>query len=398
MHKRQGRPFTMMPHCYYEGYLEKRSFKDKKSRKLWTCLCGNTLFFFNDKRDTEYIEKLELSGPITITDDNSMDYNLDAAKLNLQTQDSDIKFSAPNAEARELWKGFIQSVAELSVPSMLNLLPGQLLRLEEVVKKEKERLRDVQQSSPTVDVEPTRELEMPDCFHLVSRTEAELLLEQQASQGNMLLRPSRDGTGFAISTREEMNGTIFKHYRVSCKQDDGYIIEVDTPVPCPTLHDIVSYFEKVTEGVLAPLAREETYEQNITYIGLDSENGEKRVRGASLHITPPATQPKPALPRVPSEEGEESVYMNDNIHKDSTVEHFPEPDSKAAGKSVKAPTPAPRKFATSPSKASTTRSKYPREPILRNHSDPHGQSVSILSLDAISELKQRFEKRAKCES
>ncbi|XP_077439140.1 signal-transducing adaptor protein 1-like isoform X2 [Vanacampus margaritifer] len=385
MHKRQGRPFTMMPHCYYEGYLEKRSFKDKKSRKLWTCLCGNTLFFFNDKRDIEYIEKLDLSGFITITDDTSIDYNLDAAKLSLQTQDSDIKFSAPNAEARELWKGFIQSVAKLSVPSMLNLLPGQLLRLEEVVKKEKERLRDIQQaSSPTVDVEPAREMEMPDCFHLVSRTEAEIMLEQQASRGNLLLRPSRDGTGFAISTREEMNGTIFKHYRVSCKQDDGYIIEVDNPVPCRSLHDVVSYFSKVTEGILTSLAREETYEQNITYIGLDHENGEKRVRGAPLHVTPPPVQPKPALSRVPSEEGEENVYVNDNIHKDSTVAHSPEPDSKAAGKSLKTPTPTPRK-SPSKSKPSTTRSRH-----IRNHTDPHGQTIS--------ELKQRFEKKAKCES
>lgn len=49
-------------------------------------------------------------------------------------------------------------MSQLSVPSMLNLLPGQMLMLEEVVKKEKERLRNVQQSSPSIDVEPAKEM------------------------------------------------------------------------------------------------------------------------------------------------------------------------------------------------------------------------------------------------
>ncbi|XP_061540711.1 signal-transducing adaptor protein 1-like [Phycodurus eques] len=386
MNKRQGRPFSMLVHCYYEGYLEKRSFKDKKSRKLWTCLCGNALYFFNDKRDTDYIEKLEFSGPITITDDNTMDYNLDAAKMNLQIKDSNIKFSAPNAEARELWKGFIQSVAELSVPSTLNLLPGQMLMLEEVVKKEKDRLRNVQQFSPCSGVESTKE--MPDCFHLVSRTEAELLLERQASRGNLLLRPSRDGTGFAISTREEMNGPIFKHYLVSHKQDDGFTIAVDNPVVCASLLDIINYFSEATEGVLMPLAREETYEQKISYIGLDNENGEKTVRGASMYVPLPALHSKPALPKERSEDCNENVYLNDNIPKDSTAQRSPEPDTKAAGKSQKAPTPAPRKFPPSPSAPSATRSTHNREPKMKTHMDPHGQTIS--------ELMLKLEKRAKC--
>ncbi|XP_051930802.1 signal-transducing adaptor protein 1-like [Hippocampus zosterae] len=372
MNRRQGRPFSMMPHCYYEGYLEKRSFKDKKSRRLWTCLCGNRLYFFNDKRDTDYIEKMDLTGPITITDDNTVDCNLDAAKLNLQTKDSDIKFSAPNAEARELWKGFIQSVSELSVPSMLNLLPGQMLMLEEVVKKEKERLRNVQQSSLSIDVELAKE--MPDCFHPVSRTEAELLLERQFTRGNLLLRPNRNGTGFAVSTREEMNGPIFKHYLVSRKQDNSFTIEVDTPVACASLHDVVVYFSEATEGALMPLAREETYEQNISYIGLDNENGEKMVRGASMHLTLPTQQPKPALP---SEDREENVYMNNS-----------QPESKTAEKSQKTPTPAPRKFPPPPSPAAANRSTHTTEPRCKTHLDNHGQTIS--------ELRLRFEKKAKC--
>ncbi|XP_061682253.1 signal-transducing adaptor protein 1-like isoform X2 [Syngnathoides biaculeatus] len=389
MNKRQGRPFSALPHCYYEGYLEKRSFKDKKSRRLWTCLCGNALYFFNDKREIDYIEKLDLSGPITITDDTTMDYNLDTAKMNLQTKDSNIKFSAPNAEARELWKGFIQSVVELSVPSTLNLLPGQMLMLEEVVKKEKERLRTF---SPTSVVESIEEMPdcglSPSCFHLVTRTEAELLLEREASRGNLLLRPSQDGTGFAISTREEMNGPIFKHYRVSHNHDDGFTIEVDNPVQCASLLDIINYFSEVTEGMLKPLVREETYEQNISYVGLDNENGEKRVRGASMHLLPPAVQPKPALARATSEDVEENVYVNDKNPKDFAAERPPETDTKLSGKSLKAPTPAPRKFPPSPSPPSTTRSTHSRELRTKTHLDQHNQTIS--------ELTMMFKKMAKC--
>lgn len=92
----------------------------------------------------QYIEKLDLSGLISVTDDSSQDRNLDAARLNLQMKDGNIKFTvrgicgkyennplffpstssfsqffsllllqAPNAEARELWKGYIHSVMEV---------------------------------------------------------------------------------------------------------------------------------------------------------------------------------------------------------------------------------------------------------------------------------------------
>ncbi|XP_054646930.1 signal-transducing adaptor protein 1-like [Dunckerocampus dactyliophorus] len=378
MNKRQVRNMSQLPHCYYEGYLEKRSFKDKKARKLWTRLCGNTLFFFNDKRETEYIEKLDLSGPIVIADDSTVDCNLDVARLNLLTKDNNIGFSAPNAEARELWKGLIQSVAELSVSSSLNLLPGQMLMLEEVVKKEKERLKTIHQCSPSPSGEP--KVDMPDCFHPVSRTEAELLLEREAGRGNMVLRPSRDGSAFAITTREELNGPIYKHYRVS-KHDDCCTIDLDNPVTCASLFDIIKYFMDTTEGALIALSREETYEQNISYICFDNENGERTVRDASTDVMQPSLPTKPALPRVPSQD-EENVYVNDSEKKESTANKLPEPEMKASGKSVKAPVPALRKFL--PSQASIAGSTHGKELKMRSHTGAMGQTIS--------ELKMKFER------
>uniref|UniRef100_H3D6M4 PH domain-containing protein n=1 Tax=Tetraodon nigroviridis TaxID=99883 RepID=H3D6M4_TETNG len=249
MATRAARQRNQMPPCYYEGFLEKRSFRDKTSRKLWTCLCGNTLFFFNDKKDTDYIETLDLSRLISVTDDSSPDRNLDAARLNLQMKDGNIKITVPSAEARELWKGFIHSVTELSLPSSLNLLPGQIHMLKEAIEQEK--------------VQP--QADMPACYYNVSRLEAMLLLERESEKGNLLLRPGRNGSSFAVTTRQDLDGSsIFKHYLVTRMHDGRFSIEVENPVPCATLHDVVTFLVDKTEGALAPLVLEEAYEKSIT--------------------------------------------------------------------------------------------------------------------------------------
>lgn len=41
----------------------------------------------------QYLEKLDLSGFVSITDDLSQDSNLDAARLNLQMKDGQIKLT-----------------------------------------------------------------------------------------------------------------------------------------------------------------------------------------------------------------------------------------------------------------------------------------------------------------
>lgn len=47
----------------------------------------------------------------------------------------------------------------------------------------------------------------PSCFLKVSRLEAQLLLERYPECGNLLLRPSGDGTGgVSVTTRQTLNG------------------------------------------------------------------------------------------------------------------------------------------------------------------------------------------------
>lgn len=93
------------------------------SKRLWTCLCGNALYFFNNAKDThvsfrsfmfqfrcivawshinmehlcvfmlQYVEKLDLSGFVSLKDDCSRDRNLEAARLILRMKDGETKLT-----------------------------------------------------------------------------------------------------------------------------------------------------------------------------------------------------------------------------------------------------------------------------------------------------------------
>ncbi|KAM9719458.1 signal-transducing adaptor protein 2a isoform 1-T1 [Menidia menidia] len=318
---------AQLPPCYYEGYLEKRGPKEKASRRLWTCLCGNSLYFFSNAKDTSYVEKLDLGGFVSLKDDCSRDRNLEAARLILRMKDGETRLTAPNLETRELWKGFLYSVidvnislqcslgctcvlepanlsltlshkyflflSQLDVPSSLTLLPGQLQMLREVVTKERSRRRSRNPSrAPPSPLSVPLVGEIPACFRPVSRTEAEVLLERHPDCGNMLLRPGRDGCSLAVTTRQDLNGSVFRHYRVTQRDQGGYVIDVENPIPCATLHEVIDALVEKTAGTLQPFLLEEPYEENITYVSANDENGER-----ILHTAPSSPIPKaPALP------------------------------------------------------------------------------------------------------
>ncbi|KAL6107440.1 stap2 [Pungitius sinensis] len=386
MDKLTARQRSQLPTCYYEGYLEKRSFKDKTSRKLWTCLCGNTLFFFNEKRDTDYIEKVDLRGFVSITNDCSQDCNLGAARLNLQLKGENIRITAPNAEARELWRGYICSVVELAVPASINLLPGQIQMLKETVEKEEARINNasppvVTNSAALVSLQGDK----PACYHNVTRLEAELLLEREAERGNMLLRPGSTGSSFAVTTRQHLEGSVIRHYRVTPEHTGGFFIDVDNPVLCATLHDVIEYLVEKTDRVLTPLIFEETYEKNISFICKDCENGESTLLQAPTSLGPPSAHPKKVAPRIPIHEPteEDNVSLNDQLEEkekemdSSSAASLQQLHKKAAKKAIM-PVPAPRRLLPSPDRTNRAQKMRP--------TDPQGQ----IPLAAISELKLKF--------
>ncbi|KAF5892682.1 signal-transducing adaptor protein 2, partial [Clarias magur] len=302
--RRAHRKRAQLPPCYYEGFLEKRSLRNRTSRKLWAALCGDALFFFNNSKDCDYVEKQELSNFVSLTDDPSLDRKLDAARLHLRLKEDDIYLTAPSLEACELWKGFILSVVKLQVPTSLNLLPGQVHMLTEVVAKEKERLKEIAEKAAAT---PDTNHNMPACFYKLARIEAETFLEKHKDKGNMLLRPSRDGTCFAVTTRQELNGPVFQHYRVTRIPDGGFAIAVTNPITCKTLHDVINYLIETTGGTYKPLVLQHTYEENIVYVDYDEKNGEKTMRCASSSPVRPKLAPKPA----PGKKDQyKSIYQN----------------------------------------------------------------------------------------
>ncbi|XP_067270114.1 signal-transducing adaptor protein 2b isoform X3 [Pseudorasbora parva] len=322
---RYRRVRSQLPTCYHEGFMEKKSIKDKRGRKLWTSLCGNTLFFFNNTKDSVYIEKLDLSDLISVSDDCCRDRNLNAAGFTLHMKNEDIKMIVPSLEARELWKGFMLSVSTLSVPTSLNLLPGQIHMMKEIIEKETKRQQLLSTPPPPQDSDHYVSVvsDMPSCYQNVTRVEAEILLERNSDRGNLLLRPGHDGTSFALTTRQDINGrSVFKHYRVSRRPEGGFAIALETPITCPTLHDVVTCLVEKTSGVLVPFLMEEHYEKNIVIVKPNEENGEISehcLRNAPSPI-PPVPPPKPVTRNLGSS-SEPITHVNEYLNFSDTGDY-----------------------------------------------------------------------------
>ncbi|XP_072457926.1 signal-transducing adaptor protein 2 isoform X3 [Notamacropus eugenii] len=237
-----------LPSHYYEGFLEKKGPKDKDYKKFWAGLQGLTIYFYTSNRDPQYVEKVDLSNFLALTDDAPKgSSNMDpSTHFCLSLEGQEIRFKVDSLESREMWKGFITTVVEMKVPSNLTLLPGHKYMMAEALTKEKDR----------------RAQEKPSCFLNVSRVEAQLLLEKYPDCGNMLLRPGRGRSGgFSVTTRQILNGAeMVKHYKVKC-EGHGYVIDVEEPISCSSLHDVVNYFTSNTKGALVPFYPDEDYEK-----------------------------------------------------------------------------------------------------------------------------------------
>ncbi|XP_016019891.1 signal-transducing adaptor protein 1 isoform X3 [Rousettus aegyptiacus] len=209
---------TALP-LYFEGFLLVKRSEYQEYKYYWTELRGTTLFFYNDKKST-------------ITE---------------------------NTESGEEWRGFILTVTELSVPQHVSLLPGQVIRLHEVLEREKKRRIETERLPSTSLEKETEPIEdyvdvlnpMPACFYTVSRKEATEMLEKNPSLGNMILRPGSDSRNFSITIRQEIDMPRIKHYKV-ISVGKNYTIELEKPVTLPNLFSVIDYFVKETGGNLRP--------------------------------------------------------------------------------------------------------------------------------------------------
>uniref|UniRef100_A0A8D2CSP8 Signal transducing adaptor family member 1 n=1 Tax=Sciurus vulgaris TaxID=55149 RepID=A0A8D2CSP8_SCIVU len=247
---------TALP-LYFEGFLSVERAAYQEYKRYWTELRGTTLFFYTDKKNTTYVDKLDIIDLICLTDQNSTEKN--CAKFTLVLPKEEVQLKTENTESGEEWRGFILTVTELSVPQHVSLLPGQVIRLHEVLEREKNRRIETQQLSITP-VEKEKETikdyvdvqnPMPVCFYTVSRKEATEMLEKNPSLGNMILRPGSDSGNYSITIRQEIDMPRIKHYKVM-SIGKNYTIELEKPVTLPNLFSVIDYFVKETRGNLRP--------------------------------------------------------------------------------------------------------------------------------------------------
>uniref|UniRef100_A0A8C8Y9E2 Signal transducing adaptor family member 2 n=1 Tax=Panthera leo TaxID=9689 RepID=A0A8C8Y9E2_PANLE len=270
---RVPKPKGALPSHYYENFLEKKGPCDRDYKKFWAGLQGCTLYFYNSNRDSQHVEKLDLTALVKLTDDPPWGSSRDpGTHFSLVLRNQEIKFKVESLESREMWKGFILTVVELRIPSNLTLLPGHLYMMAEALAKEEAR----------------RALEVPSCFLKVNRLEAQLLLERYPECGNLLLRPSGDGTGgVSVTTRQTLNGSsVVRHYKVK-HEGSKYVIDVEEPFSCDSLDAVVNYFVTRTKKSLVPFLPDEDYEKVLGYVEADNENGE------SVWVAPRAPSPAP---------------------------------------------------------------------------------------------------------
>uniref|UniRef100_A0A3B3SVW9 SH2 domain-containing protein n=1 Tax=Paramormyrops kingsleyae TaxID=1676925 RepID=A0A3B3SVW9_9TELE len=157
---------------------------------------------------------------------------------------------------------------QLEIPQDLQLLPGQMVRIQDVLEQEIQRInashaseyRDPLSFPQTIPDEAYEDvvIQMPPCFSTVSREEAEMMLEDHPEYGSIILRPATDGINYAVTIRQLFDrNSVIKHYRVR-SQDRSFVIELNSPVTVSNLYDVVQYFLTETSHRLKPFVQTST--------------------------------------------------------------------------------------------------------------------------------------------
>ncbi|KAM7167629.1 signal-transducing adaptor protein 1 [Macrochelys suwanniensis] len=295
---------TALP-LYFEGFLSIRRPRYQDFEQYWTELRGTTLFFYSDKKTPTFLEKLELTNLTSVV--NVYPDETGSAQFILMLRNEEVELKVEDYDSGEEWKGFILTVTQLSVPLCISLLPGQLIKLHDVLEKEKKRRTAMEQSpSASLSTEKTNNGDsvnilntMPECFYAVSRQKAIEMLEKNPSWGNLILRPGSDSKNYSVTIRQVIDGPCIKHYRV-VNMGKGYTIELARPVILLSLHDVIDYFVKQTQGSLKPFVTH-TYDnklgmQDVSTSGLSLEHAPRETHPATAH------QPRAKPPRRPMPE------------------------------------------------------------------------------------------------
>ncbi|XP_014847620.1 PREDICTED: signal-transducing adaptor protein 1-like isoform X2 [Poecilia mexicana] len=261
---RRRETITALP-LYHCGSLLKKNLKEKDFRNFYGELRGTTLFLYkNDTQDT-YSERLDL-GLIKSMDMESPYKKKVPTIFTLSLPLEEVQLKMDNADTGEEWRGFIMTLVNKEIPSDIQMLPGQKIKLEEMLTLEKKR--NPQLERPALPPRPgflqTKDTpDMPACFFDVTRQEAEKLLSENPENGDIILRPSTMPKNYALTLRQKIDrGHVLKNYRVT-STSAGFVIELETPMTVRSLNDVLKYFLEKTEYRLRPYIVAQPYDTRI---------------------------------------------------------------------------------------------------------------------------------------
>ncbi|XP_073343757.1 signal-transducing adaptor protein 1-like [Pagrus major] len=271
---------TALP-LYYSGNLLMKQRKEKNFKKYYGELRGATLFLYKDDTQDTYTEKLDLEALKSMELDSPYQKK-EPTIFTLKLKTEEVQLKMDNPDRGEEWRGHILTVIKKEIPSKLQLLPGQMLQLQDILAQEKRRntplprpplptrpsfllsaSTSTSSSPPPTKDEPDRAPDVPACFFNVTRAEAERMLEANPEYGGIILRPSTLANNYALTLRQLIpSGSVMKNYRVAAT-DSGFVIELETPVNVSSLNDVLKYFLEKTEYRLHPYMSSQPYDTRI---------------------------------------------------------------------------------------------------------------------------------------
>lgn len=322
---------TSLP-LYFNGQIQKKTTAERGFNMYHGELRGSTMFFYTDEKQETYCERLELNGLKSMTPMSSY-LESTTPVYTLKFSNKEVQLKTDNPDTGEMWRGYILTVANLKVPSGLQLLPGQYIRLNEVQIQEQERRAqpsagippsmDVpgpRSNTPNDDSEYDSTLSLiPSCYMSVSREEAEKLLEENPDYGSIILRPATDQKNYSITMRQVFpSGPVMKNYKV-LSTATGFCIQLDKPVTVETLGQVVDHFMERTGYELQPFVKPQAYDTRIELpppaVAPKPKVIPKARVAPTIHTQPGNKPPAWPLPATPPLQKQQSQYMNEEYLK-----------------------------------------------------------------------------------
>ncbi|KAH9520208.1 hypothetical protein Btru_060274 [Bulinus truncatus] len=304
---------------FLEGWMEHK-LGDEKWAKYWCVMSGNSLHIFSSSQPSKNTHVGTIGvGPgsrlVKREGDEKNGYKFDLYTLKKVNRFKTSKFSE-----REIWRAFIEGIANGSVPENIDLLPGQIndiqISLNEYFKIQKLVRRPLPIPSETPSdtsyesgfdtpnastsgsyrcddsddyLEPvspkinppvdnyqqklifytdSRRSDVPSWFFSnCSRELAIQILDRGAKYGNTLMRESsNDSKNLVISKRMESNGGKTETHYIVNRLSTGYKIDVENPhEPMKSLSEVMEFFVETSgRAVTFPMSCNELSKLGIS--------------------------------------------------------------------------------------------------------------------------------------